>query len=176
MRSAIGRSSFPADAPVNPIPSGGMNVLGDGLWNAFQMAWEVTWALVLGFLLSAMVQAWVPRERMQRALGGRDLRSVALATGLGAASSSCSYAATAIARSMFQKGASFATAMVFQFASTNLVFEIGIVLWIFIGWRFTLAEFVGGIFLIALMWLGARLFLTRVLEDEARAHAQAATA
>jgi uncharacterized membrane protein YraQ (UPF0718 family)/YHS domain-containing protein len=140
------------------------------------MAWEVWWALVLGFLLSGIVQAWVPRSRMERALGGRDLRAVALATGLGAASSSCSYAATAIARSMFQRGASFASAMVFQFASTNLVFEIGIVLWIFIGWRFTLAEFVGGIFLIALMWLGTRLFITRRLEEEARAHAEAAQA
>jgi uncharacterized membrane protein YraQ (UPF0718 family) len=153
-----------------------LDKIGDGLWMAFQMAWEVWWALVLGFLLSGIVQAWVPRSRMERALGGRGLRSVALATGLGAASSSCSYAATAIARSMFQKGASFATAMVFQFASTNLVFEIGIVLWIFIGWQFTLAEFVGGIFLIALMWLGTRLFVTRKLEAEARIHAQAAQA
>jgi len=153
-----------------------LRTIGDGFWMAFQMAWEVWWALVLGFLLSGIVQAWVPRSRMERALGGRDLRAVALATGLGAASSSCSYAATAIARSLFQKGASFATAMVFQFASTNLVFEIGIVLWIFIGWRFTLAEFVGGIFLIALMWLGSRVFITRRLEEEARAHALAASA
>ena len=150
--------------------------IGDALWFAVQMAWEVWWALVLGFLLSGIVQAWVPRSRMEGALGGRGPRSVALATGLGAASSSCSYAATAIARSMFQKGASFATAMVFQFASTNLVFEIGIVLWIFIGWQFTLAEFVGGIFLIALMWLGVRLFITRKLEDEARVHAASAAA
>jgi uncharacterized membrane protein YraQ (UPF0718 family)/YHS domain-containing protein len=153
-----------------------LDKIGDGLWFAVQMAWEVWWALVLGFLLSGIVQAWVPRSRMEKALGGSGLRSVALATGLGAASSSCSYAATAIARSMFQKGASFATAMVFQFASTNLVFEIGIVLWVFIGWQFTLAEFVGGIFLIALMWLGTRLFITRRLEEEARAHAQVASA
>ena len=145
-----------------------LDKIGDGLWFAVQMAWEVWWALVLGFLLSGIVQAWVPRSRMERALGGRGLRSVTLATGLGAASSSCSYAATAIARSMFEKGASFATAMVFQFASTNLVFEIGIVLWIFIGWQFTLAEFVGGIFLIAMMWLGVRLFITRKLEADAR--------
>jgi len=150
--------------------------IGDGLWMAFQMAWEVWWALVLGFMLSGVVQAWVPRSRMERALGGSGLRSVALATGLGAASSSCSYAATAIARSMFQRGASFAAAMVFQFASTNLVFEIGIVMWIFIGWQFTLAEFVGGIFLIALMWLGTRLLITRRLEAEARRHAEAAQA
>jgi len=153
-----------------------LDKIGDGLWFAVQMAWEVWWALVLGFLLSGIVQAWVPRSRMEKALGGSGLRSITLATGLGAASSSCSYAATAIARSMFQKGASFATAMVFQFASTNLVFEIGIVLWIFIGWQFTLAEFVGGIFLIALMWLGTRLFITRKLEAEARTHAEAAGA
>jgi len=148
--------------------------IGDGLWNAFQMAWEVGWALVLGFALSGIVQAWIPRSRMQRALGGRDLRTVALATGLGAASSSCSYAAVAIAKSMFQKSASLATAMAFQFASTNLVFEIGIVMWIFLGWQFTLAEFVGGLLLIALMWAGIRLLVTRRLEEEARTHALAA--
>jgi uncharacterized protein len=153
-----------------------LETIGDGLWIAVQMFWEVWWALVLGFLLSGIVQAWVPRSRMEKALGGSGLRQVALATGLGAASSSCSYAATAIARSMFQKGASFATAMVFQFASTNLVFEIGIVIWIFIGWQFTLAEFVGGIFLIALMWLGTRLFITRKLEAQALEHAEAAVA
>ena len=146
----------------------------DGLWNAFQMAWEVWWALVLGFTLSGVVRAWVPRSRMERALGGAGARQVALATGLGAASSSCSYAAVAIAKSMFQKGASFATAMAFQFASTNLVFELGIVMWIFLGWQFTLAEFLGGLVLIACMWLGIRLFVTRALEEQAREHALAA--
>jgi uncharacterized membrane protein YraQ (UPF0718 family)/YHS domain-containing protein len=146
----------------------------DGLWNAFQMAWEVGWALVLGFLLSGIVQAWVPRSRMQRALGGRDLRTAALATGLGAASSSCSYAAVAIAKSMFQKGASLAAAMAFQFASTNLVFELGIVAWIFLGWQFTLAEFVGGLILIVLMWALISLLVSRRLEEEGREHAIAA--
>src|ERR671933_1378943 len=153
-----------------------VTTIGDGFWNAFQMAWEVWWALVLGFALSGVVQAWVPRERMQRALGGSGARQVALATGLGAASSSCSYAAIAIAKSLFAKGASFPAAMAFQFASTNLVFELGIVMWIFLGWQFTLAELVGGILLIALMWLGLRLVVTRRLEEEARAHAQAAEA
>jgi uncharacterized membrane protein YraQ (UPF0718 family)/YHS domain-containing protein len=148
--------------------------LVDGLWNAFQMAWEVWWALVLGFFFSGVVQAWVPRARMQQALGGTGPRQIALATGLGAASSSCSYAAVAIAKSIFQKGGSFAAAMAFQFASTNLVFELGIVMWIFLGWEFTVAELVGGIVLIALMWLGIRLFVTRRLEEQARAHAQAA--
>ena len=122
-----------------------LSAIGEGLWNAFQMAWEVAWALVLGFLLSGIVQAWIPRSRMERALGGRDVRTLGLATGLGAASSSCSYAAVAIAKSMFQKGASLAAVMAFQFASTNLVFEIGIVMWIFLGWEFTLAEFLGGL-------------------------------
>src|SRR5216117_3026081 len=94
-------------------------------------------------------------------MSGSGPKEVTLATGLGAASSSCSYAAIAIAKSLFQKGASFAAAMTFQFASTNLVFELGIVMWIFLGWRFTLAEFIGGLILIALMWLGVRLFVSR---------------
>ncbi|HEY3207554.1 MAG TPA: permease [Gaiellaceae bacterium] len=153
-----------------------LSTIGDGLWNAFQMAWEVTWALILGFMLSGIVQAWVPRARIERALGGQGPRDVALATGLGAASSSCSYAAIAIAKSMFTKGASFLSAMVFQFASTNLVFELGIVMWIFLGWQFTLAELLGGLVLIALMWLGLRLFVTRRLEAAAREHAVAAEA
>jgi uncharacterized membrane protein YraQ (UPF0718 family)/YHS domain-containing protein len=153
-----------------------LQAIGDGLWNAFQMAWEVWWALVLGFLLSAIVQAWVPKSRMQSALGGAGPKQIALATGLGAASSSCSYAAIAIAKSMFAKGASFASAMAFQFASTNLVFELGIVMWIFLGWQFTLAELIGGLVLIALMWLGLRLTITRRLEEEARRHAEQAQA
>src|SRR5213083_2731746 len=138
------------------------------------MVWEVGWALVLGFALSGIIQAWIPRSRIERALGGRDLRTAALATGLGAASSSCSYAAVAIAKSLFQKGASLAAAMAFQFASTNLVFELGIAIWIFLGWQFTLAEFVGGLLLIAFMWAGIRLFVTRRLEEEARRNAQEA--
>ena len=142
--------------------------LWDGLANALRMAWEVWWALVLGFALSGIVQAWVPRGRLRTALGGRGAREAALATGLGAASSSCSYAAIAIAKSLFEKGASLGSAMAFQFASTNLVFELGIVLWLFIGWRFTLAEFVGGIVLIAVMWISLRLLVTREREEEIR--------
>jgi hypothetical protein len=147
-----------------------------GLENAARMTWEVWWALVLGFALSALVQARVPRHRIEQALGGRGLREASLATGLGAASSSCSYAAIAIAKSLFEKGASLPAAMAFQFASTNLVFELGLVLWLLIGWRFTLAEFVGGIVLIALLWLGLRIFVPRELEEEARTHATAASA
>src|SRR4051812_43365504 len=135
------------------------------------MAWEVWWALVLGFLLSGIVQAWVPRERLEPALGGRGPATLALSTGLGAASSSCSYAAVAIGKSLFQKGASLAAAMAFQFASTNLVFELGIVMWIFLGWRFTLAELAGGLLLIVLLWALIRVFVSRREEDDARAHA-----
>src|SRR5205085_395805 len=142
---------------------GVLSTIGDGLWAAFQMAWEVAWALVLGFALSGIVQAWIPRSRMERALGGRGPRTLALATGLGAASSSCSYAAVAIAKSVFQKGASLAAAMAFQFASTNLVFEIGIVIWVFIGWQFTAAEFAGGLILIVLMWIAIRLLVSVAL-------------
>src|SRR4029450_12764585 len=125
--------------------------IGDGVWNAFLMAYQVWWALVLGFLVSAIVQAWVPRERIERMMAGGGPRSVGWATGLGAASSSCSYAAIAIAKSLFQKGASAASALAFQFASTNLVWELGLVLWVLIGWQFTLAEYFGGIVMIVLM-------------------------
>ena len=137
------------------------------------MAWEVWWALVLGFLVSAVVQAWVPRERIEGALSGSGLAPMAKATGLGAASSSCSYAAIAIAKSLFQKGASAATALAFQFASTNLVWELGLVLWVLLGWQFTLAEFVGGLVMIGLMWAMLRLFVSRSLEEDAREHARA---
>jgi uncharacterized membrane protein YraQ (UPF0718 family)/YHS domain-containing protein len=145
--------------------------IGDGLSNAFLMAYEVWWALVLGFAISAIVQAWVPRERIERGLGGSGFAPVARATGLGAASSSCSYAAVAIAKSLFQKGASAASALAFQFASTNLVIELGIVLWILIGWQFALAELVGGLVLVVIMTALLRLFVSRRLEEEARRHA-----
>ncbi len=153
-----------------------LTTIGDGLRDAFLMAWAVWWALVLGFAISAIVQAWVPRERIQSALGGSGGRPVILATGLGAASSSCSYAAIAIAKSLFQKGASAASALAFQFSSTNLVIELGIVIWILMGWQFTLAEFVGGLILIAIMTVLLRLFVSRRLEEQARAHAQQADA
>jgi uncharacterized protein len=143
-----------------------------GLENAGRMAYEVWWALAFGFAISAIVQAWVPRERIERALSGSGFAPVARATALGAASSSCSYAAVAIAKSLFQKGASAASALAFQFASTNLVWELGLVLWILLGWRFTLAEFVGGAVLIVLMTVLLRLFVSPKLEEEAREHAR----
>src|SRR6476646_12202049 len=151
-----------------------LQTIGDGLSNAFLMAWQVWWALVLGFAISGVVQAWVPRARIEHALGGSGARPVGLATGLGAASSSCSYAAIAIAKSLFTKGASAASALAFQFASTNLVWELGLVLWVLIGWQFALAEFVGGLVMIALMAMSLRAFVSPRLEAQARAHAQAA--
>lgn len=153
-----------------------LEVIWHGLRDSLLMAWEVWWALVLGFFISAVVQAWVPRERIERLMSGSGARPVALATGLGAGSSSCSYAAVAIGKSLFQKGASAASALAFQFASTNLVWELGLVLWVLIGWQFTLAEYVGGIVMILLMTVLLRLFVSRSVERQARAHAAAADA
>src|SRR5712691_7871513 len=113
--------------------SGVLDTLGSGFKDSFLMAWEVWWALALGVAISAIVQAWVPRQRIEAALSGNGAGPLARATGLGAASSSCSYAAVAIAKSLFQKGASAASALAFQFASTNLVWELGLVLWVLIG-------------------------------------------
>jgi len=150
------------------------DTLVQGLKQSLLMAYEVWWALVLGFAISAIVQAWVPRRRVESALSGSGFAPIAKATGLGAASSSCSYAAIAIAKSLFQKGASAASALAFQFASTNLVWELGLVLWVLIGWQFTLAEYAGGIVLIALMSLLVRFFISPQLEEIAREHAQQA--
>jgi hypothetical protein len=155
------------------------DVLGkvlEGLEQSFLMAYEVWWALVLGFAISAVVQAWVPRERIEAGLAGSGPGAIARATGLGAASSSCSYAAIAIAKSLFQKGASAATALAFQFASTNLVWELGLVLWVLLGWQFTLAEYIGGIVMIVMMALLLRRFVSPRLEREARRHAREAEA
>src|SRR3982074_2539469 len=151
-----------------------LSEIGNGLEQAFLVAYGGWWALVLGFAISAIVQAWVPRQRIESALSGGGFAPVAKATGLGAASSSCSYAAIAIGKSLFQKGASAASALAFQFASTNLVWELGLVLWVLIGWQFTLAEYLGGIIMIALMALLLRAFVSRRLEEHAREHAQQA--
>jgi uncharacterized membrane protein YraQ (UPF0718 family)/YHS domain-containing protein len=148
-----------------------LDVIWHGVRDALLMAWQVWWALALGFLISAIVQAWVPRGRIQTLMGGSGPRSVGWATALGAASSSCSYAAVAIAKSLFQRGASAVSALAFQFASTNLVWELGIVLWLLIGWRFTVAEYLGGLVMIALMALMLRLFVSREIEEQAREHA-----
>jgi hypothetical protein len=148
-----------------------LDFLWHGLRDALLMAWAVWWALVLGFAISAIIQAWVPRERIQRTLGGEGAGATARATVLGAASSSCSYAAVAIARSLFVKGASAVSALTFQLASTNLVWELGLVLWILIGWQFTVAEYLGGVVMIVLMALSLRVFVSPRLEVRAREHA-----
>src|SRR4051812_2637081 len=115
------------------------------------MFWETLWALVLGFGLSGAVQAFVSRAEMQRALGDHRPRTVAKAGFFGAISSSCSYAASALAKTLFVRGADFTSAQAFMFASTNLVVELGIVLWLLIGWQFALAELVGGVLMVALL-------------------------
>src|ERR687884_1372277 len=117
------------------------------------MTWEVLWALILGFALSGAVQAVVSKREMRRLLPDDSPKTIAVATGLGAASSSCSYAAVALARSLFRKGADFTAAMAFQFASTNLVIELGLILALLLGWQFTLAEFIGGPVMIVLLAL-----------------------
>jgi uncharacterized membrane protein YraQ (UPF0718 family) len=135
------------------------------------MTWEVLWALILGFALSSAVQAVVSKQQMQSLLPDDSPRTLAVAAGLGAASSSCSYASVALARSLFRKGANFTAAMAFQFASTNLVVELGIILAVLIGWRFTAAEFLGGPIMIALMAVLFRRFLKPSMVEEARRHA-----
>jgi uncharacterized membrane protein YraQ (UPF0718 family) len=138
------------------------------LATAFDMLWEVFWPLVLGFILSAIVQTLVSRRAVERALGSDSPRSLALATLFGAASSSCSYAAVAIGRSLFRKGASFPAAIVFEFASTNLVFELGLILLILLGWSFVGAEFAGGLLMIVILALLFRWTLKPGMVEEAR--------
>ena len=151
-----------------------LSLLLEGLGHAAMMGWEIWWALVLGFAISAMVQAWAPHERIEALLSGPGAAPIARATGFGAASSSCSYAAIAIGKSLFQKGASSAASLAFQFASTNLVWELGLVIWVLMGWQFTLAEYLGGVVMILLMWAMLRLFVSKQLEEEAREHARGA--
>ena len=138
---------------------------------AFGMTWEILWALILGFALSAAVQAVVSKSEMTRLLPDGSPRSLATAAGIGAASSSCSYAAVALARSIFRKGADFTSAMVFEFASTNLVIELGIIMALLLGWQFTLGEFVGGALMIVMVWSLFHIFLTRSLVDAAKRQA-----
>jgi len=139
---------------------------------SFAMTWEILWALILGFTLSAAVEAVVSKEQMSRLLPDDSPRTLTLASLLGAASSSCSYAAVALARALFNKGADFTAAMTFEIASTNLVIELGIVLVILMGWQFAAAEFVGGPIMIVLLALLFRLFLTRQRVTDARRQAE----
>ncbi|MCW2857147.1 MAG: rane protein [Marmoricola sp.] len=142
--------------------------LVDALKMAGSMTWQITWSLILGFALSAVVQAVVRRETISRMLGDDRPATLLKATGLGVASSSCSYAAVALARSLFRKGASFTSAMVFELASTNLVIELGIIMALLLGWQFTAAEFFGGPIIIILIAMFFRFFVRKKLIDAAR--------
>src|SRR2546423_5390121 len=135
------------------------------------MFWEILWALILGFGFSAIVQAVVAKSEMGKLLGNARPKSLAIACGLGAASSSCSYAAVALARSIFRKGANFTAAMAFEIASTNLVLELSIILIVLMGWQFALAEFSGGALMVAIMAALFRIFLSRKLVREAKEQA-----
>ena len=149
-----------------------MTAIGHALLITGSMAWEITWALILGFGLSAIVQALVSKQAVVRLLGNDRPRTLTVAAGLGAASSSCSYAAVALARSLFSKGASFTAAMAFEIASTNLVVELGVILALLLGWQFTAAEFVGGPFMIIFVALAFRVFLRQRLLTDARAQSE----
>src|SRR3954466_10764524 len=146
----------------------------NSLREAFFMFWETLWALVLGFGLSGAVQAFVSKEEMQRVMGDHRAPAISRATFLGMVSSSCSYAATAMAKSLYEKGADFLTAMVFMFASTNLVIELGVVLLILLGWQFAVAEFVGGVIMIVILILLGGVVLNRRVTARAREHVRRA--
>src|SRR5438270_4020815 len=139
---------------------------------AFAMFWEILWALILGFGLSAVVQAVVSKREMAKLLPDDSSKSISIASGMGAASSSCSYAAVALARSIFRKGANFTAAMAFQFASTNLVIELGVLIIVLMGWQFAAAEFVGGPIMIVMLVLLFKIFLTPRLVEAARRQAE----
>jgi uncharacterized membrane protein YraQ (UPF0718 family) len=149
----------------------GRNVL-DALSFAAGMTWEILWALILGFALSGLVQAVVSKREMRRLLPDDSPKTILISTGLGAASSSCSYASVALARSLFKRGADFTSAMVFQFASTNLVFELGIVMALLLGWQFVAGEFAGGPLMIVLLVVVFRLLLKPQMVEEARREAE----
>lgn len=149
-----------------------LTAISHALSMAFSMFWEILWPLILGFTLSGIVQAVVSHQSMAKALGGNSPKNLTLATLFGIASSSCSYAAVALARSIFQKGASFTAAMVFQLSSTNLVIELGIILIVLMGWQFMVAEYLGGLLMVILLALLFRLTLTHRMVERARAQAE----
>ena len=149
-----------------------VNEIGRALQMSFYMFWEVFWPLSLGFLISAIVQTVVSKRTVAAFLGKDDLRGVTFATLFGAASSSCSYAAVAVARGLFRKGSTFSNAIIFEFASTNLVFELGLVLFVLLGWQFVGAEFAGGILMIAILGLVFKYTLRPRMVEEAREQAE----
>ena len=148
-----------------------INAVLHALQISFFMLWEVLWPLALGFVLSAIVQTIVSKRAVANTLGRPDFKGFVLACGFGAASSSCSYAAVAVARALFRRGANFVNAIIFEFASTNLVFELGLVLFIFLGWQFVAAEFAGGILMALILWFLFKWTLRQRMVDEARRQA-----
>ncbi len=144
--------------------------IGQALLMSLGMAWQVGWSLVLGFAISAVLQAVISRRGMEAALGRASLRSVALATLAGAASSSCSYASAAVSRTLFKGGAALVPSLAFVFASTNLVAELGIVLYLLMGWQFMAGEWVGGLVLVAILWALISLTYPKTLVEAARRH------
>jgi uncharacterized membrane protein YraQ (UPF0718 family) len=148
---------------------------GEALLLAVGMFWQVGWSLVLGFTISGAVQALVSKQRMQQLLGRDGIREIALATGFGAVSSSCSYAAAAMSKTLFKKGAALTPSLAFLFSSTNLVVELGLILYLLMGWQFVAGEWLGGLVLIAIMAVLVRLTSPRQLIDEARRYVGAAT-
>jgi len=149
-----------------------VNAVLSALQAAFFMFWDILWPLALGFLLSAVVQAVVSRGAVVRALGRPDFKGFAFACGFGAASSSCSYAAVALARSLFRKGADFSNAMIFEFASTNLVIELGLILLILLGWQFLAAELAGGLLMAVILWILFKVTLRKRMVEDARRQAE----
>src|SRR5580698_5580755 len=145
-------------------------LLGQALLLAAGMIWQVAWSLILGFTLSGVVQTLVSKERMQALLGRDGVREIALATAYGAASSSCSYAAAAMSKTLFKKGAGLIPSLAFLFSSTNLVIELGVILYLLMGWQFTAGEWIGGVLLVAIMSIAVKLTYPRKLVEEARAH------
>ncbi len=148
-----------------------IHAIGDALAAAGSMGWEILWPLVLGFTLSGIIQAVVRTDQITKLMRDDSPRAISVATGLGALSSSCSYAAVALARALFRKGASLSSAMAFEVASTNLVVELGLILAFVMGWQFTVAEFVGGPIMIILIALGFRLWMRGKILDAARQQA-----
>src|SRR5437667_1816727 len=149
-----------------------VNSIGQALFTSFSMFWEILWPLILGFTLSGIVQALVSHQTMAKTLGCDGPKCITLAALFGIASSSCSYAAVALARSIFQKGASFTASMVFELASTNLVIELGIILIVLMGWQFMLAEYLGGLLMVISLALIFRLTLTPKLVERAKEQAE----
>src|SRR5216684_8772971 len=169
---AFGPSAWSPSDRYSPLVEFVVNAILHALQISFFMLWEVLWPLAFGFLLSAIIQTVVSKRAVASALGKPDLKGFVLACGFGAASSSCSYAAVAVGRALLRRGASFVNAIIFEFASTNLVFELGLVLLILLGWQFVAAEFAGGLLMAVILWIIFKLTLRKRMVDDAKRQAE----